>query len=349
MRVVNAVVRWLLLSPLHDLLSRSVVLLLITGCRSGRTFAVPVQYAEDGDVLTIVSRRDRLWWRNLAGGAPLTVVLRGKRHAAYGAVNSAPTAVRDALGAVGVPVVPSLEDGVAVTMVVAPAEPRPEPSGLWRRWFGAVTLGELAGFAVPALVAASVAAAGPELLRALLIVAAGIVEGSVLGLAQAYALRTALPWVPTATWAGATAGGAAVAWSIGAIPIVLGGFDQPPMVLVLLGAVMLVAMGGLQWRVLASRLPGTAWWIAATAGAWLVALAVFAAVTTPLWREGQPVWLVAAIGVLGGAVMAVTVAALTGLAFVRLAKSELNAGPEVPRTRSFASTSTHRRRRTIGL
>ncbi|MEU7835050.1 MULTISPECIES: hypothetical protein [unclassified Nonomuraea] len=40
--------------------------------------------------------------------------------------------------------------------------------------------------------------------------------------------------------------------------------------------------------------------------------------TTPLWQPGQPGWLIAVIGVLGGAVMAATVAALTGAALVRL-------------------------------
>lgn len=48
------------------------------------------------------------------------------------------------------------------------------------------------------------------------------------------------------------------------------------------------------------------------------ARAVFTAVTSPLWQEGQPVALIAAIGILGGAVMAATVAAVTGLVLVRL-------------------------------
>ncbi|MEW9531762.1 nitroreductase/quinone reductase family protein [Microbispora sp. NPDC049125] len=324
MRVVNAVVRWLLLSPLHDLLSRGVALLLITGRRTGRTIAVPVQYAEDGDVLTIVSRRERLWWRNLVGGTSVRVVLRGRVHEAYGSASPDAGAVRAALTQIGQPPARFLDDGVAVTMVVGRAEPRPAPGGLWRRWFTVVTLGELAGFAIPAVVAASVASAGSALLQALAIVAAGVAEGTILGLAQAYALRSALPWVPTTAWVRATAGGAAISWTIGAVPVVLGDrfLDLPPLGLIVLGVALLTAMGGLQWRVLAGRLPRSGWWVAATAGAWLTALGVFLAVTTPLWREGRPGWLISAIGVLGGGAMAVTVAALTGLAFTRLAASE---------------------------
>ncbi|GLX99530.1 nitroreductase/quinone reductase family protein [Herbidospora sp. NBRC 101105] len=322
MRVVNAVVRWILMSPLHDLLSRFVVLLVITGRRSGRVFAIPVRYAEDGDVLTVVSRRGRTWWRNLEGGAALTVVLRGRAHPAYGSATTGPAAVRAALTELGQPVVRSLDDGVAISMVVGPADPQAAPTSAWWRWFRAVTAGELAGFAVPAVVAALVAGSESPLLQALALITAGAVEGLVLGFVQACALRSVLSWVPTLAWAGATSCGAATAWAAGVVPVVVG--DQVSGVLaVALGVVGLCAMGVLQWRVLAVRLPGSAWWIAATAGAWAVALGVFAAVATPLWQEGQPVWLIALIGLLGGAAMAATVAALTGLAFVRLvARSE---------------------------
>lgn len=41
-------------------------------------------------------------------------------------------------------------------------------------------------------------------------------------------------------------------------------------------------------------------------------------VSSPLWQTGQPVGLVVAIGALGGAVMALTMALTTGLALRRL-------------------------------
>lgn len=46
--------------------------------------------------------------------------------------------------------------------------------------------------------------------------------------------------------------------------------------------------------------------------AWLVGLAVFFAVASPLWRAGQSMALVVAIGVLAGVLMAVGMAAVTG-------------------------------------
>jgi hypothetical protein len=58
--------------------------------------------------------------------------------------------------------------------------------------------------------------------------------------------------------------------------------------------------------------------IATTAGAWAAGLLVFTTVATPLWQPGQALPLIIAIGVLGGLVMAATVAGLTGAAAVRL-------------------------------
>ena len=56
-----------------------------------------------------------------------------------------------------------------------------------------------------------------------------------------------------------------------------------------------------------------------TAAAWPAGLAVVPRPATPLWRRGRPWWLITAIGAGGGAPLALTVAALTGIAAVRLA------------------------------
>ena len=51
------------------------------------------------------------------------------------------------------------------------------------------------------------------------------------------------------------------------------------------------------------------------------AVQIPALVAPPLWQEGQAVGTIIAIGVLGALVMAATVAALTGLAALRLARA----------------------------
>jgi deazaflavin-dependent oxidoreductase (nitroreductase family) len=77
-KLYNPLVAWLLRSPLHGLMSGSTMLVTFTGRRSGRTYTTPVNYLWDDDhELLVVSPRDHLWWRNLRGGAPVTVRVQG--------------------------------------------------------------------------------------------------------------------------------------------------------------------------------------------------------------------------------------------------------------------------------
>ncbi|GAA4038959.1 nitroreductase/quinone reductase family protein [Nonomuraea soli] len=321
--IVNPSVRLLLRAPLHDLLSSRVAVVSVRGRRSGRQIGVPVLYVRHGDALTLVSRRSRLWWRNLGDDRSSRVRLRGVEYGARAEVSHDAARVEAAVRAVGGGrLVLPVADAVAITLRLgSPVQAARERPGLWRSWFFAVTLGEIFGFAVPALAAAAVADPAwgtlgiAPLIQAGVIVTAGLAEGAVLGAAQAYTLRQWLPDISTVQWVKATAGGAGIAWVIGSLPVVLGErlLSWHPVVLGALGMLLLAAMGALQWRLLRRHIRRAGWWIPATAGAWLVALAAFAAVTTPLWQEGQAGWLVAVIGLLGGVVMAATVAALSGL------------------------------------
>ena len=85
-RVVNPVVRGLLRSPAHGLLSGHLALLTVTGRRSRRAFTFPVGYHRDGDRVTIgVDWPERkLWWRNLSDAAPVEIWLAGVRRAGTG-------------------------------------------------------------------------------------------------------------------------------------------------------------------------------------------------------------------------------------------------------------------------
>jgi deazaflavin-dependent oxidoreductase (nitroreductase family) len=80
--LVNPVVRILLRSPAHCVLSRSVLLLAYTGRRSGVRRELPAMYAELGDRLVVVAGQpdSKTWWRNFLGGAqPVTVTVAGRR------------------------------------------------------------------------------------------------------------------------------------------------------------------------------------------------------------------------------------------------------------------------------
>jgi deazaflavin-dependent oxidoreductase (nitroreductase family) len=79
--VANPLLRFVLSSPLHRPLSRSLLVLSYIGRRSGRRRATPVQYAPFGDDLVLVAARasQKSWWRNFRDPAPVMITLRGRR------------------------------------------------------------------------------------------------------------------------------------------------------------------------------------------------------------------------------------------------------------------------------
>lgn len=197
-------------------------------------------------------------------------------------------------------------------------------TGFRRRWVTRVTAGEVLGFTAPAVVGAALVTA-PAAVEVSALVAAGLVEGALLGAAQASVLRRSLPVLRTGWFVMATALAAATAYAVAMVPVVLGddvaSLPVPVQVAggAVLGAVLLSTIGTAQWLVLRRAVPGSVFWIPATAAAWAVGLGAFLAVSTPLWQPGRSYALTVAIGVLAALVMAVTVAVLTLPAALRLA------------------------------
>jgi endonuclease YncB( thermonuclease family) len=75
--IVNPLMKLVLHSPLHGLVSGTTMLVSFSGRMSGKHYTVPVNYTRDGDVITFFSHRARIWWRNLSRGAPVTVRVKG--------------------------------------------------------------------------------------------------------------------------------------------------------------------------------------------------------------------------------------------------------------------------------
>jgi hypothetical protein len=200
---------------------------------------------------------------------------------------------------------------------------QPRDLSLWSRWLVTVTAAETLGFLVPASVGAALVDA-PDTTMAPAIIAAGLVEGALLGAGQAAVARRARPGLPVVRFVALTAVAAAFAYAIALVPVVWGPrlTALPWPVVGLLGlslAILLLgSIGTAQWWVLRGEVAGAAMWVPATAVAWAAGLLAFLGVATPLWEPGQPLGLTIAIGALAGLVMATVVAALTGAAFIRL-------------------------------
>jgi uncharacterized membrane protein (Fun14 family) len=113
-----------------------------------------------------------------------------------------------------------------------------------------------------------------------------LLEGVLIGFAQARVLRERLPPLPLKSWIMATALGAAIAWALGMIPSTIMGLmspqhassppDLPDSAQYLLATAMGLVLGAIlgipQWHVLRRYVPRAGFWVAANALAWLIGM-----------------------------------------------------------------------------
>jgi hypothetical protein len=198
----------------------------------------------------------------------------------------------------------------------------------WQSWTIATALGELIGFAVPAVVLPLLLAIGmPEGVLPFAAVFAGAAEGASLGFAQWLVLRRHLPDLSRNAWVVATLLAAMWAYAIAMIAtqvVDLSALD--PAVLVVggaaLGMLFVLSIGGAQWFVLRHHIPKSGWWVLANAVAWPIGVAM-PFVTIGLVPDPAPVVALILSGILGGLLMGLVVGALTGLALVWLLRNTL--------------------------
>lgn len=212
---------------------------------------------------------------------------------------------------------------------------------LWLRWVAANAVGEMLGlgltFAVGVLAMSRLgdqAGVAAILLSFAIAVGSGVIEATLVGLAQWWAMR---PWFPAITrraWWQATLVGALIAYVLGYLPSTLMSLGEqaaeaapmaePPQWVVLLLAAGMGAVGGAvlsfaQWLAMRRTVERAGWWIPANMLAWLCGMPII------FWgidaaQKGQPIFeavlLLAAVLFVTGAV----VGAIHGAFLVRLAR-----------------------------
>jgi hypothetical protein len=130
-----------------------------------------------------------------------------------------------------------------------------------------------------------------------------LLEGVLVGYAQARVLGPALPGLRPRAWVGATAVGAAAAWAVGMVPSTAAalaagpegaGADAGPSPLVvyplaaLLGLVTGPILGVAQWRVLRRHVHGAGRWLWANAAGWAAGMPIiFAGMDLVPWDRGR--------------------------------------------------------------
>ena len=73
---LNKIMSTVLRSPLHGMVSKSIMLITFTGRKSGKTYTTPISYTRDGNLVTAFTHAK--WSRNLVGGAPVSLRIKNK-------------------------------------------------------------------------------------------------------------------------------------------------------------------------------------------------------------------------------------------------------------------------------
>ncbi len=188
-------------------------------------------------------------------------------------------------------------------------------------------IGELIGFLPPAATGAALVVLGvSELVLVAGLVAAGVLEGLVLGRAQGIVLRQLIPGVTC--WAEATGVAAGLAWLAGmGGSSLVGAVGAKGLIVAVPGWIIgLLAMGVLQsWR-LRSVVPDAKRWIPATTLAWLIGVTIPVVALSVVPNQWPPaVHILVAIP--AAVAMGATVGAITGRTLNRFVEQSRSFSP----------------------
>ncbi|MCY4656780.1 MAG: nitroreductase/quinone reductase family protein [Gammaproteobacteria bacterium] len=92
--LINPMMKLLLNSPLHPLMSHSVLVLYFKGRKSGRKYSTPLRYHRDDDVVRCFTSGETNWWRNFHDSSPASIQIRGERQNIVGKLVDAGTEVK---------------------------------------------------------------------------------------------------------------------------------------------------------------------------------------------------------------------------------------------------------------
>jgi hypothetical protein len=92
---LNPLVRAALRSPLHTLLDSEMIIMRVTGRRTGQHYDVPVGFTDLGDRLLVVTQHR--WRRNFRGGADVEITRYGRPTPMHAELDEDPAAVAAAV------------------------------------------------------------------------------------------------------------------------------------------------------------------------------------------------------------------------------------------------------------
>ncbi|MBT7950873.1 MAG: hypothetical protein HN764_04555 [Gammaproteobacteria bacterium] len=96
--LINPMMRILLSSPLHSLVSKSLMLISFKGRNTGKYFTTPVRYIQIEDRVQCFTAMSNQWWRNMDPCADVVLRIAGRDYACKAeAIKDDPERVRSAV------------------------------------------------------------------------------------------------------------------------------------------------------------------------------------------------------------------------------------------------------------
>jgi len=77
-RFGNAFMSWMIRSPFWGLMGSGMAVITVKGRKSGRAISTPINVMQEGQTYTVISSHDRIWWKNLRGGAQADLRVSGR-------------------------------------------------------------------------------------------------------------------------------------------------------------------------------------------------------------------------------------------------------------------------------
>ncbi len=215
---------------------------------------------------------------------------------------------------------------------------------IWKRWTIYCSAGELLGIGGAAMLAwlfnswwGEPTTFSGRLVNWVVMLGAGLVEGSILGWMQWRVLKTLFPKIPDGRWIRYTIYVAMLGWGLGMLPSLFITSSEaaaessfvPPGPTTLLFYVLVLGMGlflgaifgWFQWLALRRYVKSAYDWIYGNMIGWAFGMLwIFLFASWP--TETSPWWMIALSGLLGGLSAGLSVGGITGLFLLRILKRE---------------------------
>jgi len=84
--ISDYIVRTILKSPFHMFIGNKTALIEFTSRQSGRVACQPIRYLRKDNVIRALCEKGKDWWKNIKDGAPVKLVLDGKKYQGWAEV-----------------------------------------------------------------------------------------------------------------------------------------------------------------------------------------------------------------------------------------------------------------------